>query len=281
MKGLFVAILVAAVLVGLAAAKQAAAGDDLVLLVFKKHCLDTLLNDHAIPDMACLKFTLSKVLGYGVVTGAAIVKLPQIISIVRAGFVSNLSRTAVYLELLCGLWACAYNFLKGNPFSTYGESVFIVVQNCALVLLLWAYADKKEAPSALERMAVVAGLAAASAAPFYLPTENLEHLFMAQTVIFTTSRMPQVYANFAEGHTGSSAGLTLFMNFAGTCARVFTSLQEVSDPLVAINFMINAAVNAVLFFQYIWFRSATAAHLAAVAKEHAAANGAKDTKKTQ
>lgn len=265
---------------GLAAGKSApAAGDEeLVLLVFKKHCFDTLVNEKTIPDAACLKFTLSKVLGYGVVAGAAIVKLPQIISIVRAGFVTNLARSSVYLELLCGLWAWEYNHLKGNPFSTYGETVFIAVQNCILILLLWAYADKKEAPSALERIGVIVGLAAASVAPFYLPTANLEHLFMAQTVIFTTSRMPQVYANFSEGHTGSSAGLTLFLNFAGTCARVFTSLQEVADPLVAMNFVINAAVNAVLFFQYMWYRTATTAHLAAVTKARKEAEGVESKK---
>ena len=44
-------------------------GDDLVLFVFKPHCYDTLFHKHQIPDMECLKFTLSKGLGYGVVLG--------------------------------------------------------------------------------------------------------------------------------------------------------------------------------------------------------------------
>ena len=40
-----------------------------MFFVFKKHCYETLVNDRQIPDMACLKFTLSKTLGYGIVTG--------------------------------------------------------------------------------------------------------------------------------------------------------------------------------------------------------------------
>ncbi len=47
--------------------------DDLVFFVFKKHCFKQLVEDHQIPDTACLKFTLSKTLGYGIVTGVLLV----------------------------------------------------------------------------------------------------------------------------------------------------------------------------------------------------------------
>lgn len=39
------------------------------------------------------------------------------------------------------LTSVAYNYLQGNPFSTYGESAFILVQNLVIALLVWKYAE--------------------------------------------------------------------------------------------------------------------------------------------
>lgn len=208
-------------------------------------------------------------------------KVPQIYNIISAGFVSNMARSSVYLELLTGLWNWEFNYLNGFPFSTYGETVFIAVQNIALILLLWAYASKEDAPGVLEYLVAVVGIAGAGAAPLFMPSEYLPYIYTAQLVLFSIARFPQMLANFQAGHTGSSSGITLFMNFAGTLARVFTSMQEVKDPLVLINFIVNASINAVLFAQYVWYRKATAANHAKMAKQHQAASQAKTTKKDQ
>ena len=90
-------------------------------------------------------------------------KLPQILAIVSAGFVTGIARSSVYLELLCGMWNLAFNYLSGFPFSTYGESAFIAIQNVFLIILLWVYAQKGDKPSSGEVVGVVLGLAAAAA----------------------------------------------------------------------------------------------------------------------
>ena len=33
----------------------------------------------------------------------------------------------------------AYNYLQSNPFLTYGENIFVCIQNFILVGLLWTY----------------------------------------------------------------------------------------------------------------------------------------------
>ena len=67
--------------------------------VFPKGCLPKFLAGD-IFDPFCLKKSISKVLGYGIIAGACVVKVPQIYNFVRAGSVDGLSPASAYLELL-------------------------------------------------------------------------------------------------------------------------------------------------------------------------------------
>lgn len=218
-------------------------------------------------DVLCLKFLVSKLLGFGIVAGAAIVKVPQILNIVRRSTVVGMSRTAVYLEVLCTLWTALYNVVEGNPFSTYGESVFVCVQNIIIAMLMWAYAEKGQAPSTLHMAGVAAILGAAAAAPFNLPPQYLPYLFTASTIMFIFARLPQIITNYTQGHTGNLAVLTCFMNFAGVAARIFTTLQEVDDPIILGNFVVSTILNGTILLQCIMYWNATQVKLAAIAAE--------------
>ena len=75
------------------------------LLVFPREqgCLNKFLAldvKGLLADTFCLKKTISKCLGYGIIAGSTIVKLPQIVNFVRAGSVEGVSRASSYLELV-------------------------------------------------------------------------------------------------------------------------------------------------------------------------------------
>ena len=61
------------------------------------------------------------------------------------------------------------------------------------------------------------------------PREYLPYVQLATIVLFVLSRLWQVITNFRERSTGELSGLTLFMNAAGSAARIFTSSQEVKQ----------------------------------------------------
>lgn len=248
-----VAVLVGLLLIVAATAAATDSSEPVKYFVFSEDCFDTFFLYYDFLNVPCLKFTISKALGYGIVAGAAMVKLPQILKIVMAKSAANISRLSVYTELLCNLWVGAYNVIEGNPFSTYGESVLISIQNGVIVLLLWTFATKKERPTATHILSVVAFFVAAAVAPVYLPEQHLPLLFTATMPLFSFSRLTQIWQNFKAGTTGNLAFLTLFMNFAGTAARVFTTIQEVDDPLILVNYLLNAVLNGVLLFQVIWY----------------------------
>lgn len=55
-----------------------------------------------------------------------------------------------------------------------------------------------------------------------------------------------------------SATLQVFNYLAGSLSRIFTTLQEVNDPLILYGFMAAFALNAVLAAQMVWYWNAPA-----------------------
>lgn len=84
--------LFAALLVAGAAEARHAKDDGVVyeLLIFPQGCLNKFLGGDLL-NLACIKPTLSKTLGYGIIAGSAIVKIPQVIAFVLAGSVDGVS----------------------------------------------------------------------------------------------------------------------------------------------------------------------------------------------
>ena len=59
-------------------------------------------------------------MGYGLVVGGAIVKIPQVIKILIDKSVFGISFTSIILESLTNWITIIYSLYRGNPFSIYG-----------------------------------------------------------------------------------------------------------------------------------------------------------------
>lgn len=108
---------------------------DLTKLV-KPECTTSLLREgHLIfspIDVPCVKHCISKALSLGIIVGSGILKVPQIIAILRSGTVKGLSPASFYLETLSYLATIVYNVIHEKPFMTYGEAIIIFIQNIIL-----------------------------------------------------------------------------------------------------------------------------------------------------
>lgn len=78
-------------------------------------------------------------MGYGLVLGGAIVKVPQVIKILMNKSVYGISFVAILMESLTNWVTIVYSWYRGNPFSIYGENVFLLVQNLLILLLFIIY----------------------------------------------------------------------------------------------------------------------------------------------
>jgi mannose-P-dolichol utilization defect protein 1 len=235
--------LLSVILLSTLAYAAAAAADDFLYGVIPKRCVNTLF------EVSCLKATISKLLGYAIITGACIVKLPQIIAFLRAGSVKGVDRNATYLDLLGYLGVGAYHIVSGSPWSSYGETIIITVQSIVIVLMMWSY----DFPGVTHSSIVTAIFTVAASIPFALPREYLAYVQIACTVLTILSRVSQIRSNIAQGGTGQLAFMTLFMNFAGSAARIFTSSQEIKQIEVLASFVVATVLNGSLVAQYIYY----------------------------
>eukprot|EP00808_Paulinella_micropora_P031512 g28202.t1 len=228
-----------------------------------QECYHILVEKADYFNVECLKVVVSKLLSYGIVAGACVVKIPQIYKIYAAKDVTGLSLVSFYSEALAYTCMISYSYQKQYPILAYGEAIAVLVQSVALVLMYWVLAAVK--PTAGHQVFAVLVYASLLAASLNTPAEYLGLFPMIGASLNTLSRVPQILTNLSNGHTGQMAFLTWFMNFAGSSARVFTFWQETKDLILVASSALASFLNGVIVFQIIWYRKATRQHLAKVA----------------
>ena len=82
----------------------------------------------------------AKVIGYAILTGSIGLKVPQILAILSSKAVEGIEPISFYGEVPLMIMSVVYFYLEGYPFSAFGDTAFILVQNIILVILLWIYA---------------------------------------------------------------------------------------------------------------------------------------------
>ena len=239
----------------------------------------------ALLDVPCAKLVVSKALGYAIVAGSALVKLPQILKIAKAGSVAGLSGASINIEMLASTCSFAYYVGLGYPFSTWGENLFLCLQNAMIVVLYFRYSRGSFFSPAflaaivtyaalgttlylrlLPTVALPAGVCSAlQLQSCELTSESVAGGLPILLLLF--SRLPQIYQNLRQGHTGMLAVPTYALNTLGSLARVFTTLQEVNDPLVLCGTVSAFCQNFAIVLQMVVYRGANRQRAGAAKKQ--------------
>lgn len=222
----------------------------LVLLLVPKYCHDEFFIKFNFFDVPCLKIALSKTLGYGIVAGSSIIKIPQIIKVIQASSVEGLSLLSFLLELVALTATASYSIAKEFPFSSCGESFFMSIQTVLLICLYFYYTNK--ALLVLLFPVLYGGI-------FYVlvsgltPMAVLVQLVSLQIVFLGVSRLLQIVANFRNGHTGQLSFIMVLLLFLGAMARIFTTIQETGDKVMLVTFLVSTVLNGTLVFQVLFY----------------------------
>lgn len=217
-----------------AAAGGPAAAKDAVptkFLVFREDCFDRFIQLDLFSDVSCIKFSISKGIGYAIILGSLAFKVPQIKNILAAQSVKGLSAQSYYFETIVYINTLSYSRHLDLPFSVYGETISVLVQNTIVILLMYKF-DKSIGMG--EKVGVL-GVLAVYAAVLVLDQGVPEQVWSAVSsscILFNImSRVPQIYQNFASKSTGVLAFATIFLAFAGSIARLGTVLVESDDAM--------------------------------------------------
>lgn len=233
--------------------------------VFPDDCFERLVEDLDVGNIECVKKTVSEVLGYAIITGAFIVKVPQILNIVRSGSTAGLAPSSFYLETVAFTSTVVYSVAQGHDFNSFGEALVVLMQDIILVFLLWAYAER--APSAAGKLTLVAGYGGIVAGMYALPPNLRPLLPSISTASTIASRVPQIVTNFRQGHTGQAAVVTWVLQGGGALARVFTTMTKTRDAWQLFGFSISAALSVTIVLQIIAYAANTRKVVAAAAKK--------------
>lgn len=163
-------------------------------------CYTSLVENLTLTDTTCLKLAVSKTLGVGIIAASSIVKIPQLLKLLNSQSAAGISFLSYALETLSYLVTLVYNVRNGFPFSTYGETALIAVQNVAIAVLVLRYSGMGAAG-----VGFVAGLAALGWTLFNEGLVDMGRLQLAQGaagVLGVASKLPQILTIWREGSTG-------------------------------------------------------------------------------
>lgn len=175
-----------------------------------KQCYASLVLDIDILDFDCDKLAISKVLGIAIVSAASFVKVPQIINLVRSKSASGISLASYLLESTSYLISLVYNVRNSFPFSTYGETLFILAQNAVIMVLVLNYSGKQGAAALM--VAVLAASVATLFSDALVDMGTLGYLQAGAGTLGVLSKVPQIAAIYSEGSTGQLSAFTVSLS---------------------------------------------------------------------
>ncbi|XP_070785960.1 mannose-P-dolichol utilization defect 1b [Enoplosus armatus] len=213
-------------------------------------CYDEFFLNMNFLDVPCLKIVLSKGLGIGIILGSVLVKLPQILKLMGAKSAEGLSFKSVLLELLAISGTMAYSIANKFPFSAWGEALFLMLQTVTIGFLIQHYGGRSS--RGLLFLVVYFGLLVLLLSPV-TPMSVVTSMQASNMPAVIIGRLIQAAANFRNGHTGQLSAVSVFLLFLGSLARIFTSLQETGDSLMALTYVISSTCNGVIALQVLYY----------------------------
>lgn len=158
----------------------------------------------------------------------------------------------MYNEVPLVLTSVAYSYLQGYPFVTYGDTVFILIQNIILVFLLWKYS--KPAVSFPVKAQLLGAFVVLAAVSFSLSSQYQTYLQLFNLPLLAAARLPQIWANYKAKSTGQLSFISAFLSFGGALARMFTTIQDIGwDIALLSSYLIAATINGIIVSQIAYY----------------------------
>ncbi|KAK4537002.1 hypothetical protein CDCA_CDCA10G3027 [Cyanidium caldarium] len=211
----------------------------------------TLSNQLTSTGSPRLTLLLSLVVGWLVIVGSALHKLPQVYRICKARSARGISFLAYAVETLSISFSLCYAVRHRFPFETYGESAFVLVQNVAIIALMHRFEPQPDALTTGLFMAAQLSLLWVLLSPAWTAMSTVSLLQALSIPLLNGSRVPQIIANWRNRSTGQLSLITLLLQLLGNVARIFTTLVQLQgNGLYLVGCVTAGALNAVLVVQY-------------------------------
>ncbi|XP_055684169.1 mannose-P-dolichol utilization defect 1 protein homolog [Lutzomyia longipalpis] len=223
------------------------------LYLVSEQCYDKYFLEYDFFDVNCFTSLLSKCLGLGIVAGSMLVKVPQILKIVKNRSGEGISIASVLVEI-CAITAhISYNYVKGFPFSAWGDGAFLAIQTAAIAALVFYFGGAKGRAGAflIGYLGVLYVLMGG-----ITPLHVLWSMQACNVPVIFIGKMLQAVTNYRNQSTGQLSPMTCYMLFFGALARIFTSYKETGDPMMILTYAVSSLANGIIVFQLIYYAKA-------------------------
>ena len=187
---------------------------ELATMLLGDSCYRSLVHNLTISDSVCMKLAISKALSLAIVAASSVVKVPQMIKLINSGSAEGISFIGYLLETASLMVTIVYNVRNRFPFSSFGETAFIVIQNVAICFLVLEYSGKGNMGTML--IAALAGTGFVLFNSDLVSAELLQYMQMGAGAVAALSKLPQIIAIFREGGTGQLSAFTVGHAYAST-----------------------------------------------------------------
>lgn len=199
----------------------------------------------------CLSLAVSRLLSYAILAGSLFLRVPQIAAILAARSAKGVSPEFYYFDTLSVTIAAAVGFRHAQPFSTFGESYFLLAGDLFILAQIFFFQRR---PAALLAVLAVFAVGAFLLFSSLLPVALLDALSVLVPIpAMILSRGPQIYQLWKDKSPGSLSFLMFFVNTAGSLARVFTTLREVASWTVLAGFLVSSVCNGTIAAQLFYY----------------------------
>ncbi|VIO88061.1 Uncharacterized protein BM_BM3915 [Brugia malayi] len=226
--------------------------DQLLHFVFPNRCYEIMLLKYNLLHQECVSMLMSRLLGLGITVMSLLLFIPQILKIQFAQSGEGIS----LLSQLLGFFACfavtSYSYAKGYVFVQWGDSFFVTVQMVIIIIQILWFSSRQAYAAVFLAFCWTISCAVMGE---YIPTDVLALLQAISIPVVIVAKFLQIRANYQRQNTGQLSVISVFLQFAGCLARIFTSLKETGDQLMVITYIIAALLNGIIFVQFLLYWS--------------------------
>lgn len=194
---------------------------------------------------------ISTIVGVCVLIGSLLYKVPQVVRVIRRRSAAGISLLMYALETVGTTFSAVYFMRRAFPFSTYGETVFIMTQNFVIMVLIVFYERLPRA--AAVACAILYLMTLCFLFSSYVPMKAIMTLQVCSIPILNLARVPQIILNWRRKGTGELSPITLGLQLLGNVARIFTTVAQVRDLLMFVGICVATCFNATLFGQWLYY----------------------------
>jgi mannose-P-dolichol utilization defect 1 len=216
-------------------------------------------------------WSFATLVGYLLTCAACAYKLPLIRNILKARSTVGLSVVGMYLEISGHIASVAYNYSRGNPFSSYGDTFVTTLQEVVIILCMLWFGSGTTPPASVESattkepekastvstsIKLLSGLLVfVTALAWSMRSPSTQSYAIGYSIAMAAcSKLPQIYKNFIDQRQGVQSLYTATSAFLGPVVKCYIVIVQVKDPLLIGGALLTLILSGILFAQLVSFR---------------------------